>query len=127
MKAQKTLDTSGYTLVETVLVIVFLGIAIVSVMDMMASGLVLNVNNEIATTAINLANEKMEAIFADRNGRGYDYVVEENYPDETDASGFAGYHRSVAITEQANSKEVEIRVTHARIEDCVLIAYLARY
>jgi type II secretory pathway pseudopilin PulG len=122
-----THDHAGYSLIEIILVIIFLGIALVATMDLMSSGMVNRVENEILTTAVNLANEKLEEIYGDKNNKGYDYINESNYPDEVSPDGFVGYNRYVIITDQTTYKEVEVRVTHPNIEDCSLIVYLTNY
>ncbi|MFQ5706878.1 MAG: Tfp pilus assembly protein FimT/FimU [bacterium] len=121
------LNNRGYSLIEMVLVIIFLGVALISTMEMMSSGLVHNLDNEVLTTAINLANDKMETIFADKNGKGFGYIDESNYAAETNANGYRGFSRYVTVTDQATYKEVKVRVTHPNIEDCILTAYLANY
>jgi type II secretory pathway pseudopilin PulG len=120
-------DTTGYTLIELLLVIIFLGIALVAIMDMMSSSMLSSVKSQILITATNLANEKMEQIIADKNNKGYNFIVASNYPDEINANGQQGYNRYVTITDYSTYKEVQVRVTHANIEDLILTTLIANY
>lgn len=120
-------DTTGYTLIELLLVIVFLGIALVAIMDMMSSSMLSSVKSQILITATNLANEKMEQIIADKNNKGYNFIVASNYSDEINANGQQGYNRYVTITDYSTYKEVQVRITHANIEDLILTTLIANY
>ena len=48
-----------------------------------------------------LASEKLEMIIADRHSasRGYPYVTSGNYAAEPSVAGFAGFSRSVSVSE----------------------------
>lgn len=117
----------GFTLIELVLVIVFLSFVILSSMRLMSSSAVKSVNTELLATATDLANEKMERIFADKNTRGYGFILSQNYATEANASGMTGFTRSVAITDLTMSKMIAIRIQHADLDDLVLVAYLTNY
>lgn len=60
-----------------------------------------NADQILASRARWLAAEKLEDVIADRHasGRGYPYIAAVNYPAEQSVAGFAGFSRSVAITE----------------------------
>ncbi|RMF61949.1 MAG: hypothetical protein D6743_12840 [Calditrichaeota bacterium] len=118
---------TGFTLIEIVLVIVFLSVALLATMNMMSSSVSGSFDMELSSTAANLANEKMERIFADKRSRGYGYIVENNYPVETDPDGFSGFTRSVTIITQSTYKEVRVTVSHPQIHDCVLVSFLTNY
>lgn len=77
--------------------------------------------------AADLANEKMERIFADKQTLGYAFIVSANYPDETNPSEHLGFTRSVTVTTFPTYKRVEVRVTHPDISDCLLNAFLTNY
>ncbi len=127
-KPLKTLrNTQGYSLVEIVFVIIFLGMALTATLSMTTSGLRNSVNTQFVTTATNLANEKMEEIYADKKTKGYPYIVQNNYSSETNPGGNVGYYRYVIITDQSTYKEVKVKVTHADLNDCILTAYLTNY
>jgi hypothetical protein len=84
-------------------------------------------NTEFISTATNLANEKMEQIFADKRSKGYSFIAPNNYPSETNPNGYNGYIRSVAISTNSTNKMVVVTVTHNSIEPCVLTAWLTNY
>ena len=117
----------GFSLIELILVIVFLGIAVLSSMNLMSQSLSGSIKGEMSLTAVDLANEKMELIFSDKNTKGYGYVSQGRYGIETDVNGKAGFNRSVTVTELATSKKVEVLIQHASLDDYVLVAYLANY
>lgn len=119
--------SGGFTLIEVILVIIFLGIAFVASLELMSTSLTNSMSLQIHTTAANLANKKMEAIFIDKKSKGYDYVVIENYPNEVNPDGTNGFNRYVTIVRQSTHKEVEVKVTHAGIPDYVLTAFLTNY
>lgn len=119
--------SGGFTLIEVIIVIIFLGIAFVASLELMSTSLTNSMALQIHTTAASLANSKMEAVFIDKKSKGYDYVVNENYPNETNADGAGGFNRYVTITTQSTYKKVEVKVTHASIPDYVLTAFLTNY
>ncbi|MFQ5637019.1 MAG: prepilin-type N-terminal cleavage/methylation domain-containing protein [bacterium] len=118
---------SGFTLIELIMVIVFLSVALVATMNMMSVGITDSIKIEVLTTATNLANRKLEQIYADKKSKGYAYLLPQNYPDETNADGKQGFNRYVTIIDQSTYKEVIVKVTHNDIEDCSLVAYLTNY
>lgn len=120
-------NSRGSTLLELLLVIIFLGVALVSTISVMSSSLYNSFDTEIMLTAVNLAHEKLEDIFYDKNNKGYGFVKEQNYPVENEPDGKKGFTRSVSVTDFATYKEVKVTVTHANIPDCVLVAYLTNY
>ncbi len=120
-------DKRGFTLIEVIMVMIFSGIALLAVMNTMSESLHGSLNTEVMTLAADLANEKMERIFADKKTLGYAYINSNNYPDETNASGQNGFSRSVTITTFVTYKKVEVRVSHLDISDCLLTALLTNY
>ncbi len=120
-------DARGFTLIELALVIVFLGVALLASMNLMSGALSKSMKTELQLTAADLANEKMELIFSDKNTKGYGYVAQGRYVLETDVNGKLGFTRQVAVIELADSKKVEVRISHSGIADFVLVAYLANY
>ncbi len=95
----------GFTLPEVVMAIVVLGIALPPILFSLGKGARDAVYFEHHGIASALAQEKMEALVADRHSsnRGYPYLTNANYAAENPVSGFAGYLRSVSITEVAAS------------------------
>ncbi len=120
-------NSNGHTLIELILVIVFLSVAILSTMNMMTGSLVGSINIELMSTATNLANEKMEMVFADKKSKGYGYVVSNNYQDEVNVNGLNGFSRFVTVTVYSTYKQVVVKVSHAGIEDCLMTAFITNY
>ncbi len=114
-------------LIELVFIVVFLGVALVATMNLLSTGMTDSVKVELMATAVNLANSKLEAIMADKKSRGYGYIKEANYQDETSAEGHSGFNRFVSVTDHGTHKEVRVRVTHAKIPDVELVALLTNY
>ena len=120
-------DTRGFTLIELVFVIIFLSVALVALLDMTSASTSTVVKSQVLIVATNLANEKMEQVFADKNGRGYPYIEQTNYASEINPNGQSGYERYVTVSDSGAFKEVEVRVTHNDISDLILTAFLTNY
>ncbi|MEW6186283.1 MAG: prepilin-type N-terminal cleavage/methylation domain-containing protein [Thermodesulfobacteriota bacterium] len=114
----KIRDGQGVTLIEMIIVMVILSVASVGVLQVF--GAVLAPKNapppvEI-TTGIQLVQEGMEKIRAERKNQGFDHIDPSNYPTET-VPGFAGYTRAFNISpwpspSDLNYKQVTVRVFH---------------
>lgn len=90
---------NGFTFIEVILVIVIMAVAIpamISSVSFMVQG---QVNAIGTTTAMDLAQERMEEIMGDKRypPRGFAWLVNINYPAETPVAGFSNYNRSVNI------------------------------
>lgn len=96
-----TRPRGGFTLVEAVAVIVILSIAFPPMLVAIRQAHAARVGPARLAIARWLAAERLEDIIADRNSatRGYPYVLTSNYPAETSITDFAGFTRSVVITE----------------------------
>jgi prepilin-type N-terminal cleavage/methylation domain-containing protein len=94
---------TGFTLVESIAALVILTIAIPPMLFAVRQAQYHRVNPIMAAKARWLITEKLEDIIADRASttRGYSYVISANYPAENPVSGYAGFTRSVAISETA--------------------------
>lgn len=92
---------SGFTLIEAVLALVILAVAIPPMLWALREAHMTRANPILASQARWLATEKLEDVIADRHSdtRGYDYVIEANYPDEASVDDFPAFSRSVAIVE----------------------------
>jgi len=104
----------GHTLIELTLVIIFLSVAILAAMNVMTESLAGTMKTELLTIATDLANEKMERIFADKKSKGYDYIDNDNYSDETQINNMSGFSRSVSITDYSTYKQIVVTVTIER-------------
>lgn len=118
---------AGFSLIELIMVIIFISVAFVSTMSMMSTGIEKSVDSEVLTRATMLAEEKLEQIRGHKNTEGYYYLKNENYPQETNAGGNQGYTRIVQISNFANYKEVKVIVKHPAIQDVVVVTHLANY
>jgi hypothetical protein len=100
MNARAT-SSRAFTLIETISVIIILAVAVPPMILALRDAAVRSADPVLASRARWLAAERLEDIIADRHSpsRGYAYVVSGNYPAESTISGFAGFSRSVTITE----------------------------
>lgn len=91
----------GFTLTESVIAIVILSVAVPSMLWAVRQEHKSRVTPVMASKARWLATEKLEDLIADRHSttRGYSYLTTGNYPSESPVSGFAGFTRSVALSE----------------------------
>ncbi len=95
------LTRRGFTLVESVAVILVLSIAFPPIMWAIRRAHVARVTPARFSIARWLAAEKLEDIIADRNSatRGYSYLTTAHYPAEASIAGFVGFSRTVALAE----------------------------
>lgn len=130
---KKLQNNRGYTLIEVILIVVVLGIAIPSMMQLISSVLVDSHQSEIVSQATIYAQEKLETILADKANpdRGYAWIITPgNYPDDVPASGFT---RSVSVETTGMSQNgipyalVRVTVSHATIPDLTITTWLTDY
>ena len=118
---------SGFTLTELIIVLVFVGVALTSILLSFRTGLRTSVDSELLSLSAQLAEAKMEQIKSDKASFGYGYLTQQNYPPETDADGYSGYTRTVSITEYSGYKKVTVTVTHSGSPDVQLVTIFANY
>jgi len=89
------------SLIEVVIAIVILGLAVPPLMFQMAAGLQQQQAALVQQELTQLASERMWEVFADHANptRGYDYIEDSAYPDETTPRGLTGYTRQTTIKE----------------------------
>lgn len=116
----------GFTLIEIIFVILFLGGALLAGMNTMSTSLTGGMATELLVVATNLANERMERIFADKKSKGYDYVSTRNYPVEVNRQE-RGFSTTVQVQAYEYYKQVEVTVSHPDIKSCTLMAYITNY
>ena len=92
---------SGFTLIEMIAAIVILAVAVPPMLWSIRDAHSQRVSPMLASKARWLAAEKLEDLVADRHSttRGYDYLIAANYPAEPTITGYAGFSRSVSLTE----------------------------
>ena len=117
----------GYSLIELVMVTVFLGVAIAATLTMMTTGISKSFDTENLSLASMLAEQKLEEIRGDKNGRGYFYITNENYLSESNAGGYSGYTRTTSITTYSTYKQVVVTVTKQNVPSMSLVTYLTNY
>lgn len=91
----------AFTLIEAIVSVVILGTATPGIMWAVREAHRDRVSPVKTSYARWLVTEKLEDIIADRHSstRGYTYLINNNYAAEASITGFAGFTRSVAITE----------------------------
>ena len=122
----------GFTLIELIMTIVIISIAILSMMNLSSSILVKSNKSSVLSYAVALAEEKMEAIRADKKNstRGYDWIITpNNYDSESLPNGFT---RSV-IVDASNSHNgipyalIQVVIQHSQMEDYILTTWMTDY
>lgn len=95
--------SSAFTLVETVIAVTVLSLAVPGMFWALRDAESKRVEPVMGSRARWFAAEKIEDVLADRNSalRGYGYVVNANYADESSVASFPGFSRSVSITEKS--------------------------
>jgi type II secretory pathway pseudopilin PulG len=98
----------GLSLVEVVIAIVILGLAVPPLLFQMAAGIQQQEATLVQQDLTQLASERMWEIFADHANptRGYTYIEDSAYPDETAPRGLDGYTRHTTIREVSPSDYV---------------------
>lgn len=117
----------GYSLIETVMVMVFLGVAFVAALNVMSTGVSQSVDSELMTKAVALAEEKMEKIVGDKSSRGYGYLIAANYPVESNPNGMTGFTRTVTITTYSTYKSIRVVVSNSKIAPMRLTTLVTNY
>lgn len=126
-KTPPAVAEGGYSLIETVMVMAFLGVAFVAVLNVMSTSVSQSVDTELMTKAIALAEEKMEIVVGDKTSRGYGYLINSNYPVETNPNGQAGFTRTTTITAFTTYKSIQVVVAHSKIAPVRLLTFVTNY
>lgn len=89
----------GFSLIETVIVIVVLSIGTIGVLSVFTEGMRGAADPLVTLQAVGLAQEKLDQIVGDRlnTARGFAWITPANYPAENPISGFPAFNRSVTI------------------------------
>ena len=126
-------DGRGMTLIEVIMIVVVIAIAVPSLLALMSSTLFNSKESAILSQAAIFAQEKMEEIIADKKSstRGFDYVTTEGrYPSDSPASGFT---RTVVVQSAGLIHngipygQVDVTVSHSKIPNITLSAWLTEY
>lgn len=97
--------TPAFTLMETIVAIVVLGVALPPMLLALREAQRRSTGPIQADRARWLAAERLEEVIADRHSavRGWAYVTASNYPPESPVEGFPGFARAVSIEETGAS------------------------
>jgi prepilin-type N-terminal cleavage/methylation domain-containing protein len=95
----------GFSLIELVFVIVVLFGSIVAFLSVSGEAGERVADNNDKAKAVQLAQEKIEQIIADRRNpdRDYSYIATANYSSETLSSPFSGFTRTTTITDASSN------------------------
>lgn len=123
----------GFSTLEIVTTILFLGIAIPALVNLFGYSYVSGVTHEVETRSVTLCKQKLEDIMADKlsPSRGYSWVTTAGrYGTETITGG---YTRTVDVVASGRSfmgvpyAEVTVRVTHDLTSPVQLVVWLTQY
>ncbi len=121
-RAGRARAEAGFTLVELVLVVVVASVAMFPIAMMFATATADAPEAQIATQAVFLAQERIEAVLADRAApsRGFAWITSANYPPEPTIPGFPGFSRTVSVSADSTwqgvtFRHVRVTVTHGAI------------
>ena len=111
------MKSSGFTLIEVVLVIVIAAVAVLPLSMLFANASIRSGDARNATVAAQLAQAKMEEIAADKNSslRGFGFLVAANYPVENPVTAFPGYSRSVSIAPDSTYDGITFRTVSVTV------------
>ena len=128
------MKTSGFTLIEVVLVIVIAAVAVLPLSMLFANASIRSGDARNATVAVELAQSKMEEIAADKNSplRGITFLVAGNYPAESPVTTFPTYNRSVAFSPDSTYdgvtfRTVTVTVTNPNVPAVSLTTWFTTY
>lgn len=91
MKKKKNRKSSGFTLIELILVIIVVGLAFPGIFRGLITALFKQTQTQAQSIFVYLAQEKMEQM----KGWGFSHVTSAT---ESAVTGFSGYQRQVSVT-----------------------------
>lgn len=97
--SRKLKDKAGFSFIEAILTTSLLSVGLWGGLAILQNATSHSVNNDFRIMGIQLANEKVELILADKSFKGFDYILAENYPSESLSDPFSGFTRTVSIIE----------------------------
>lgn len=99
-------DEPGYSLVEVLVAIVFIGVAFAALFTAITQGVYVQKAAEMEADASDLANQAIEKYRSYFNNGNYDYLVERSAADEETelaAMGRSQFSRAIAVTQSGTS------------------------
>lgn len=118
---------TGFTLTELMITVIFIGVAMVGILNTYNVGLRSASDSESISIAAQIAEKKMEMIKSDKAAFGYSYIISNNYPQEENPDNYSGYTRRVIITTFANYKKTKVVVSHDKFPDVSLVTIFTNY
>lgn len=110
-RRQETGTRRGMTLIETVMLITVMGVALPPMLGTMIEVTRKSMVPECRVIATNLIRDKMEELVHLRHDKGYtDSGLATGTVTENPVSGFAGYTRTVTVSEASERKTVSVTV-----------------
>jgi len=99
--AKDMVDESGYSLVEVLVALVFIGVAIAALFNAITQGVYVQKAAEMEADASNLANAAIEKYRSYFNAGNYDYLVTRTAAEEEAelaAMGRPQFYRTIVVT-----------------------------
>lgn len=91
--------SAGFTLVDTILMMLILGVGLSGMMSFFVASNRQALDADQTVQASVLAQEKLDQVIANKIALGYNAIVAANYPVENLGAPFAGLTRTTTITE----------------------------
>jgi len=120
-------EQEGFSITEMIITIIFIGVALVSLLNTFNVGLRSASDSESISLSTQLAEAKMERIKSDKASFGFSQLIQQNYLQEENPDGYEGYSRTITITNFTNYKKVEVTVSHSKFPSVSLITLFANY
>lgn len=96
---QKLRDQKGLSLIEAVLAVMIVAVGFLGMLPLMTSATANTLSSNYIMTCTFLGDEQIETMIADKKFRGYNYIVNGNYPTQYLTGDFSQYTRSISVVE----------------------------
>jgi Tfp pilus assembly protein PilV len=96
-------NQKGFSMLEGTFSTMLLAVGLFGGMTVMQNVTATTLNGDMNSIAIQLANEKIEEVMADKTFQGYNSVLDEEYPEEDLSAPYQGFNRLVNVTEVNDS------------------------
>lgn len=131
-------NQKGLSMLEAVLGVLVISVGFLGLIPLMSSATANALSSDHNVTSTFLGEELAETLIADKQFRGYNYIVNANYPAQQMTGNLSQYRRSVNITEvnqtdlttpQAGSgyKRIDVTVTWNSSQSVVTTTLLTNY
>lgn len=110
-------NNKGTTLLEGVFAIVIMTFGFLTILHFLQGMIVTTLDSDGQMVGDQLAQKEMEIIMRDKEFKGYNFIVVENYPARPFPNPYNGFARQVTITEtEPGLKMVDVEVTWGEIK-----------